>query len=211
MNADEYRTAAGSTAMYPGAGKRTLLGLSYLALGLNGEVSEIAELVTQSPFGSGAAADTTNICHELGDALWYDAMLTAELGISDSHGARGEVVDLNNGLKAEFDPFSPGSHSDVIEDGQQLCADLIRSIPMTATDALFGLIKASGQVAEIVKKAIRSEGEVSSDKVAPQLEEVRWFIGLLGDAFRLSIEEIRAANIAKLAVRFNTGTIKVHA
>ena len=210
MKLDQYRNAAASTAIYPGAGQRTLLGLSYLALGLSGEVSEIAELVESLPFGTDPDVDTTNICHELGDVLWYDAMLTAELGIADEIAVGGEVVDLNSDLKVELDAFTSGGHSNLI-DGKELGSDLIQSIQVTPTDALFGLIKASGQVAEIVKKAIRAQGEVASEKVAPQLEQVRWFISVLGNAHHLSIEQIRAANIAKLAARFNTGTIKVHA
>lgn len=174
MNLDDYRTAAASTAMYPGAGQRTLLGLSYLALGLAGEVSEIAELAEVDRRHVGQYASTTDMRLELGDVLWYDAMLTAELGLS---------VDSALPVVA--------------------CE--------SAVSALLELVKHAGQVAEVVKKAIRAEGEVSAKKVAPALAEVRRLIAVLGLEYGLSIEEIRAANIEKLSARHRTGSIKVHA
>lgn len=209
MNLTDYCAAAASTAIYPGAGQRTLLGLSYLALGLAGEVSEIAELVARMGLNS-EWVHLDDIRAELGDVLWYDAMLTAELGISPDPDAGGEVIDLSNGPMFELDPFScnePGS----LEAGQRLGADLIRSIPMTPLAALLDLVQAAGQVAEIVKKAIRAQSDVSPEKVAPALAEVRRLVAVLGTVYGGSIEEIRAANIAKLAARFDTGTIKVHA
>lgn len=175
MNLTDYRAAAAATAIYPGAGRCTLLGLSYLALGLAGEASEIGELVTKMGL-QGEWIHLDDIRHELGDVLWYDAMLTAELGLSTT-------ADAPAGSDA---------------------------VPMSSLAALLDLVQAAGQVAEVVKKAIRAEGPVAPEKVAPALAEVRQLIAVLGQGYGLSIEEIRAANIAKLAARFDTGTIKMH-
>ncbi len=177
MNLNNYRTAAAATAMYPGAGQRTLLGLSYLALGLVGEVSEIGELVAKMR-SQGEWVHLDDIRHELGDVLWYDAMLTAELGLSTSDDA----------VSSYPTPVAP-----------------VPPVP-----ALLDLVQAAGQVAEVVKKAIRADGPVAPEKVAPALTEVRRLIALLGANYGTTVEEIRAANIAKLTARFKTGTIKVH-
>ena len=96
MNFNEYQKAAMSTAIFKGAGDR----LSYPALGLAGEAGEVAGKIKKldRDFDILAASDMTaerpeqrqyelvkltKALHaELGDALWYLAVLAETLGTS---------------------------------------------------------------------------------------------------------------------------------
>lgn len=86
MTLNEYQEAAIETAVYPEAGKGSLTGLSYCALGL-GEVGELQGEVKKILRGDFIDADDSAIKNhrvkmekELGDVLWYVASLAHELG-----------------------------------------------------------------------------------------------------------------------------------
>jgi NTP pyrophosphatase (non-canonical NTP hydrolase) len=94
---NEYQTATGETAIYPGQG--TLGGLMYLALGLSGEAGEFAEkvkkLVRNYPLDTplSAVADDVRILlvKEIGDVNWYAARGAAELGTPYADAARDNL------------------------------------------------------------------------------------------------------------------------
>lgn len=72
-----YQEQAVSTAIYPSG------SLEYLALGLNGESGEVAEIIKRKirgdkPFGD---AEVEKLKLELGDCLWYIANFANELGV----------------------------------------------------------------------------------------------------------------------------------
>ena len=186
MNINDYRAAAADTAIYPGVGGGTILGISYLTLGLVGEVSEIADLI--ATLRAGVEVSRLDVRHELGDVLWYDAMLTAELGITVTERATRLVDHLPPAALGA--PFGWAANRGLT--------------------AAFGLVTASGAVAELVKKAIRSDTTVPTEKVAAALVSVRTAVDDLAIAFGMTAREIRQANIDKLAARFATNTIKVH-
>jgi NTP pyrophosphatase (non-canonical NTP hydrolase) len=78
----DYQAGARRTARYPGHG---LQGLSYTALGLAGEAGEVANKVKKVIRDDRATLtdEARNaIADELGDVLWYAAMLAHELGVS---------------------------------------------------------------------------------------------------------------------------------
>lgn len=93
MTFDEYEREAVSTAVYPGQGNA--LGLSYVALKMNGEAGEFAEHVGKAlrddslvePFER-YAYEFNNLTEErrellikeVGDVLWYLAAAARELG-----------------------------------------------------------------------------------------------------------------------------------
>ena len=86
MKLNEYMAAAGKTAKYPTEG---FLGVSYTALGLNGEAGEIAEKIKKLiRDGEGRSVDDLldekrfEIAKEIGDVLWYTAALCREVGVS---------------------------------------------------------------------------------------------------------------------------------
>jgi len=75
MNVNEYQKKALSTAVYPGQG--TLEGLKYAALGLAGEVGELANKLKKH-LRNGTAIDNEALVDELGDVLWYCAAVARE-------------------------------------------------------------------------------------------------------------------------------------
>lgn len=83
MDFDHYQRVAASTAVYPGKGE--IAGLSYTALGLNGEAGEVAEKVKKllrDGDGEITPVKAAEIAMELGDVLWYVARAASELGYS---------------------------------------------------------------------------------------------------------------------------------
>lgn len=81
MNLNEYQEKAITTAVFP-----KQHALPYLALGLSGEAAEVANKVKKiirgdyddDPARAEEALD--GIAKELGDVLWYIAVLSHELG-----------------------------------------------------------------------------------------------------------------------------------
>ena len=89
---DEYQQAARQTAIYP-----EQAALAYLALGLNGEAGEAADHIKKAirdNDGRLDAARETAILRELGDVLWYVAMMADELGRDLSTVARMNIDKL---------------------------------------------------------------------------------------------------------------------
>jgi NTP pyrophosphatase (non-canonical NTP hydrolase) len=77
---DSYQDACRKTAVYPG--KDSFGGLIYCTLKLNGEAGEVAEKIgkiMRDKAGVFTPEDTRLLMLELGDVLWYVAMLASEL------------------------------------------------------------------------------------------------------------------------------------
>lgn len=89
MDLDEYQRAAMRTARDPGAKDEFL----HLVLGLVGEAGEIAEKVKKLVRDHDtdlARLDRDDLAAELGDVLWYAAVLADFLGLS-----LGDVAERN--------------------------------------------------------------------------------------------------------------------
>lgn len=71
----EYQRKARETAVYP-----VEMGLPYTALGLAGEAGEVANKVKKMIRDNATLG--IQVADEIGDVLWYCAMLADELGIS---------------------------------------------------------------------------------------------------------------------------------
>ena len=80
MYLSQYQAKAKETAIYPKD-----KALEYLALGLTGEAGEVANKI-KKVIRDGISADvdfsSDSVMQELGDVLWYLAMLATELGYS---------------------------------------------------------------------------------------------------------------------------------
>jgi NTP pyrophosphatase (non-canonical NTP hydrolase) len=97
MNFDEYMRQAHQTAKYPPE-----IGLLYVTLGLNGEAGEIAEKVKKLyRDNNGALTDEirASIAKEIGDVLWYTAMMCREIGVSLDDVARQNIEKLSDRQK----------------------------------------------------------------------------------------------------------------
>ena len=81
ITADEYQRKAKATAIYP---KKD--ALSYLVLGLTSEAGEVAGKVKKK-IRDGTSHD---VASEIGDVLWYCAMLASEMNVS-----LGKIMDNN--------------------------------------------------------------------------------------------------------------------
>ena len=83
LNLNQYQNDALETAIYPGRGEFT--GLMYLGLGLTGESGEITDHIKKGWRDDGGEilpGRRHELKLELGDCLWYIAILASELGYS---------------------------------------------------------------------------------------------------------------------------------
>lgn len=89
ITATEYQNRAMETAIYP---KKQ--ALEYLTLGLTGEAGEIAnkvkKLIRDGADVEGYNDKLVQIANEVGDVLWYCAMLANELDAN-----MGNIMELN--------------------------------------------------------------------------------------------------------------------
>ena len=95
MNFNEYQKHARSTAIYPKEYK-----VIYPALGLCGEAGEVAEKVKKIVRGDDRLNNvTSSIVMELGDVLWYVAVLADDLGVTLEEIAQANVDKLKSRMK----------------------------------------------------------------------------------------------------------------
>jgi len=93
MLCNEYQKAALETAIFPDEYK-----ILYPALGLAGEAGEVAELIKKmirDDNGELTEIRREKLRKELGDVLWYVAVLSAKAGFSLDEIAVGNIDKLN--------------------------------------------------------------------------------------------------------------------
>lgn len=84
MRFHEYQEAATETAIYPGRGEFTTAGIVYTALGLGNEAGEVLGKIKKAIRDDNCnfpAEKIDAIEAELGDVLWYLAVLADELDL----------------------------------------------------------------------------------------------------------------------------------
>jgi NTP pyrophosphatase (non-canonical NTP hydrolase) len=82
MTFDDYQKQALTTALSTGDEFKDML---HWVLGINGEAGEVAEKVKKiirDKNGEISQADKEELAKELGDVLWYLAVMAKELGVS---------------------------------------------------------------------------------------------------------------------------------
>lgn len=90
LTLNDYQQLALRTAGNHGDFDRTLI---YTALGLNGEAGETAELIKKA-FFHGHELDRDKLVKELGDVLWYAAVMADALGLSLAEIAQHNIDKL---------------------------------------------------------------------------------------------------------------------
>ena len=96
MTFDEYQQQALVTAMYTGDELKDTL---HWVLGVTGESGEIAEKVKKiirDKDGIFSAEDKTELAKEIGDVLWYLAVLSQQLGVSFDKVAVANLAKLKS-------------------------------------------------------------------------------------------------------------------
>ena len=92
---DLYQDAAESTALYPDKGDN----MYYPALGLAGEAGEVCEKIKKimrDQKGHFTEDNVDEISKELGDVLWYVAMVAVEFNIALSSVAEANLSKLQD-------------------------------------------------------------------------------------------------------------------
>lgn len=187
MDFDEYQQAALTTAMYPDRGNN----LTYPSLGLAGESGEICEKVG-SYIGRTAFPDERKaLAKELGDVLWYAALVADELGVS-----------LN---KVALTRCQQAGHIDAYQE-----ATPPKGRGGLASTAL-SLASSAGAVCDRVKKMFRDDGskltEPRRTAILADLGSVLRYVSALATELGESLEKIAEMNVEKLASRKRRGTI----
>lgn len=76
---------------------------------------------------------------------------------------------------------------------------------------VLGLVGESGEIAEKFKKWVRDQGSdesrIDRDDIAKELGDVLWYVAVLADYLDLSLDDIAAANLDKLASRHHRGVL----
>lgn len=99
LTMDEYQDMALATwARTPGDGDSDL---AYLTLGMVGETGEVAEHIKKH-LRHGKPLDYAELKKELGDALWYLAVMAYELGFRLEDIAADNIVKLKNRYPGGF-------------------------------------------------------------------------------------------------------------
>lgn len=97
MRLNEYQVAANRTAIYPHHGEQDFGGLCYTVLGLVGEAGEIAQKLKKVLRDKGGILDfhaKREMAEEIGDVLWYLAMIATELDFTLEELARINLAKL---------------------------------------------------------------------------------------------------------------------
>lgn len=96
MHFNEYQTQAAATAIYPGVGTGSVTAIAYLGLGLGeaGEIQGKIKKILRDSDGVISQEQRLAIAGELGDLLWYVALLSEELDYGLQHIARLNLAKL---------------------------------------------------------------------------------------------------------------------
>lgn len=97
MHMNEYQRHCATTAIYPFQG--TMRGIEYLTIKLNGEAGEVAENVGKAMRDDDCVVTPERrykLIKEMGDVLWYLAMLAKELDVELDDVATENILKLRN-------------------------------------------------------------------------------------------------------------------
>jgi len=72
-------------------------------------------------------------------------------------------------------------------------------------NGVMGLCGESGEAIDIVKKWLAQGHELDREKLAKELGDICWYLAETATALGLSLEDIMAANIEKLKMRYPAG------
>jgi NTP pyrophosphatase (non-canonical NTP hydrolase) len=103
MTLNEYQHAALRTATVDPVAKLDSLGLARDGLGIGGEAGEVQDIIKKH-IGHGHTLDAGKVGKELGDVLWYVAVLAERIGWTLEDVAKANVEKLRARYPEGFDP-----------------------------------------------------------------------------------------------------------
>ncbi len=187
MDFDEYQRMALTTAMYPNRGDN----LAYPSLGLAGESGEICEKIGGKAEPGWSDRDRKALAKELGDVLWYVALVADEIGESLNQ------VALIHCKDCRIDAYQAETLA--------ACGRIGLANPA------LGLAGQSGKVCDKVKKMFRDDGSVLTDLrrmgILTELGSVLRYVSAVATELGESLGKIAEMNAEKLASRKRRGTI----
>ena len=77
------------------------------------------------------------------------------------------------------------------------------------TCASLGIAGEGGEVADHIKKYLFQGHDLEESKLIKEAGDILWYLNLLADALGISLEQIAAQNISKLAERYPGGLFTV--
>lgn len=75
----------------------------------------------------------------------------------------------------------------------------------TLTVAVLGLCGESGEVADVLKKALAHGHDLDADKIKKELGDILWYVAACAHFLDTSMDEIMRANVRKLEERYPKG------
>ncbi len=69
----------------------------------------------------------------------------------------------------------------------------------------FGLTGEAGEVAELLKKKLFQGRGYAADKMLAELGDVLWYLDLMAELHGYTLDDVAAANVAKLRARYPDG------
>lgn len=72
-------------------------------------------------------------------------------------------------------------------------------------NAALGLAGESGEVADIIKKALYQSHGINKDEIKKELGDILWYIAEMCEAFDFDMDEVAQCNIDKLKKRYPSG------
>lgn len=72
-------------------------------------------------------------------------------------------------------------------------------------NASFGLSGETGELNDMIKKAIFHGHELEEEKVKKELGDIMWYVAMMCESFGFEMEEIMQMNIDKLKARYPEG------
>lgn len=181
---DTYQAAAFSSAIYPGKGENQVL---YPILGLCGEAGELADKLARRLWYKVASPDGIDRKHELG--LRSLALLARS----------GRLAEL---VKKAYRNDPPGVMTDARRVELQQIAGEIEHRADTVNS--YARLASAGE--PVVLPPLEIDG-VELDLLRAELGDVLWYVAGLATELGLSLSDVAAANLSKLARRKEEGTL----
>ncbi len=121
--------------------------------------------------------------------------------------------EVSQEAKAHYEKMAVSlneQHEETYCSEQEYVSEVLRTCAATGFEERFllgvmGLAGEAGEVVDLAKKARFQGHSIDIDTVKDELGDVMWYLGLLCHTLGLTLEEVRAGNVAKMHRRYPNG------